>query len=348
VRPAIIDFSNYLCYNGEIRPLRNPDSAPRPHLVEYVVDSLVAIDAQGKENRDEAHVIAALIKACTELEEYRGKSLCAITLVGDDQAHLIYDVVVGLVGAIELERRHCAVGKPGQFQGDERDVVFLSMVDAPVGHPLPIRQTDLFKQRFNVASSRAKDQLWLVHSLDPGRDLREMDLRRRLIDHVRNPAGRRREIEHAQSRAESPLEEAVIARLAGAGYIVKSQVWVGSYRLDLVVGSGSHLAAIECDGDRYHGLDQIPADMARQAILERAGWQFIRVRGTRFFRDPENTTEWILSELTRLGVEPGGGDPAPTSTGVEGSALRERVVRRAHEIMVEAGWGKGDGNDVPS
>lgn len=63
-------------------------------------------------------------------------------------------------------------GNAAQFQGDERDVVFLSVVDSSDGGVLPLRQTDEFKRRFNVAASRARDQMWVVHSLDPRAHLR--------------------------------------------------------------------------------------------------------------------------------------------------------------------------------
>ena len=43
---------------------------------------------------------------------------------------------------------------------------------------------------------------------------------------------------------------------------------VGKYRIDFVVGDGAKQVAVECDGDRYHGYEQIPEDMARQAVLE--------------------------------------------------------------------------------
>jgi len=336
--PDIIEFSNRLSYNGEIRPLRNPSSTPLPHTVEYVVSSRGPSDRTGKTNLLEAQTVAALLKAMTGLPTYDGKSFGAVTLLGDEQAGLIQDLTVSLVGAVELERRRFAAGNPGQFQGDERHVILLSMVDVPTGAPLRRRETELFKQRYNVAASRAKDQLWLVHSLDPDRDLHAGDLRRVLIEHMRAPSAKRSAVESAQSRAESPFEAAVIERLVNAGYRVEPQVWVGHYRIDMVVSDGANQVALECDGDRFHGVDQIPADMTRQAILERAGWRFVRVRGTRFFRDPEATTGWILSELTRLGVEPAGPDGRSVEADVEGQTLREAIVRRAHEVMREQNW----------
>lgn len=338
--PDIIEFSNELSYNFDIRPLRNPSTAERPHVVEHVISSDLGANRDGKKNHAEARLIAAMVKTATELPEYANKTFGAITLLGDEQAGLIHELTVSLVDAVELEKRRFIAGNAAQFQGDERHVMFLSMVDAPIGSPLKMSQLDSTKQRFNVAASRAKDQLWLVHSLDPGRDLQPGDLRRRLIEYVRDPGTRRRAMQKAQSRAESPLESAVIQRLVGRGYSLEPQIWVGAYRIDMVVRDGTHEVAVECDGDRFHGIDQIPADMRRQAVLERAGWRFVRVRGTRFFKDPDGTTEWLCEELTRLQVKPtAAAQELPLSTPADGaSELRERVLRRAWEVMRERGW----------
>jgi very-short-patch-repair endonuclease len=336
--PDIIEFSNRLSYNGEIRPLRDPGTAPRPHVVEYVVDHAGNGGRHGKTNPAEARVVTALIKAITELPEYAGKTLGAVTLLGDEQAWLIQDLASRLVGPAELARRRFAAGNSAQFQGDERHVVFLSMVDSPTGAPLPIRREPLFKQRYNVAASRAKDQLWLVHSLDPRRDLQPGDLRAALIEHVRDPGARRRALQEAQRRAESPFEMAVIERLVNAGYRVEPQVWVGQYRLDMVVSDGKEQVALECDGDRFHGVDEVPLDMARQAVLERAGWRFIRIRGTRFYRDPERTMEWVFETLERLGIARSGAAATAVDVDEQAKMFREKVVKRAWEIMREQDW----------
>lgn len=334
--PAIIEFSNRLSYNGEIKPLRDPASAPPPHVVEYVVPAVIAGRRDGKRNVAEARIMVALFKAMTEDAQYRGKTFGAISLLGDEQADLIQELAFEALGAVELESRRFAAGSAAQFQGDERDVILLSMVDSPTGAPLRMRQEPHFKQRFNVAASRAKDQLWLVHSLDPERDLQPGDLRRELIAHMRDPEARLRKEREALARAESPFEEEVIRRLVTAGYEVTPQVWVGNYRIDMVVGPPQRQVAVECDGDRFHGIDQIPADMARQAVLERAGWRFVRIRGTRFFHDPDATMARVMSELEKLGVPKATSIPDERSS--PGTRLREAIERRAWEIMRELQW----------
>jgi very-short-patch-repair endonuclease len=258
---------------------------------------------------------------------------------------LIQSLVQRLVPLGDLERRRFVSGNPAQFQGDERDLVFLSMVDVPEQHPLPMQERLTFKQRYNVAASRARDQLWLVHSLDPRRDLQPGDLRRRLIEHVREPANARRaRAQQGSARAQSPFEEEVLERLRAAGFPAQAQVDVGGHAIDIVVSDGRQQVAIECDGDRLQPPARIGADMARQAVLERVGWRFVRVRATRFFRDRDATMDAVFAELARLGITPNSEDE---STGVTemselgepaGDNLRNKIVRRAWQLMREQEW----------
>ena len=105
----------------------------------------------------------------------------------------------------------------------------------------------------------------------------------------------------------------------------------------MVVSDGKNQLAVECDGDRYHPAEQIPNDLARQAVLERAGWRFVRIRGTRFFRDPESTLKAVVEEIEHLGVRRGL-DTTPKGTTEIDDGLKARVVRRAAEVMKENGW----------
>ena len=59
--------------------------------------------------------------------------------------------------------------------------------------------------------------------------------------------------------------------------------------------------------------------MARQAVLERTGWRFVRIRGTRFYRAPDETMEWVQSELSKLGIEPSGIEIGSSNGRVDGA-----------------------------
>lgn len=340
--PDIIEFSNQLSYQGEIKPLRDASSVElTPHVIEHVVASGYE---ERKKNIPEAYEIASLLAAAIEQPEYAGKTFGVISLLGDDQALLIEKIIHERLSPQVVEDREILCGNAAQFQGDERDVIFLSMVKSrPLnGGPLSMLSEGYLssnKKRFNVAASRARDQMWVVHSLNPSTDLQPGDLRLHLIQHAQNPNGVIEATRRAQARAESEFERRVIEHLIREGYRVTPQWWVGYYRIDLVVeGPDGAKVAIECDGDRYHPREKLVEDLARQAVLERLGWRFIRIRGSEFFRDPESTMQRVYTRLASLGIEPAGQTVTepPTSTD-----LIERVRRRAAEIRRE--WGVESG-----
>ena len=229
--PEIIQFSNGLSYNWRIHPLRDASHVVlKPHVVPFRVQ----VGQYGREvNYDEARAITALIAAAIEQPEYASRTFGVITLVGEAQALEIERLLRQWLPVAEFERRRIVCGNAAHFQGDERDVMFLSMVDVPEGGPLSLRQDDRFKQRYNVAASRARDQMWVVYSLDPRLDLKPGDLRRQLIEHAEDPSAKVRALQQVERRVESELERQVLRYLAQSNYRVTTQWRAGHYRTTL-------------------------------------------------------------------------------------------------------------------
>jgi very-short-patch-repair endonuclease len=326
--PDIIEFSNRLSYSGTILPLRDASRVTRrPFVVAQRVDGL----RRGYTNQQEAEFIASAILACCELPEYDGATFGVIVLLGTEQARLIDTLLRQRITPAEFEARRVLVGTPPQFQGDERDVIFLSVVDSPGEGPLRMQQREEFKKRYNVAASRARDQMWVVHSLSPERDLQQGDLRRELIQHAMDPRAHQTALAKIEARAESPFESAVAEALVRAGFEVHAQHEVGAYRIDLVVtGAEGRRVALECDGERYHTPENLGRDLARQALLERLGWRFVRIRGSEYYRDPEATMDRAIARLAQFGVRTGASELETTT--LDDNGLRERVIRRAEAI----------------
>lgn len=336
--PDIIAFSNTLSYGGEIKPLREETSISlHPNVVSYRVDG---VNAEDKTNKVEAETIAALICAAIEQPEFKKKTFGVISLLGGDkdgQAREIETMLRAKLSADVYEQRGILCGSPAHFQGDQRDVMFLSMVDSPSGGPLNLRDGDanrkLFKKRYNVAASRAKDQMWLVHSLNHETDLKPGDIRRRLIEHMLDPKAWQRECDELIAKTESPFEEKVMSRLLERDFKVQPQYQVGAYRIDMVVTGGGKRVGIECDGEQWHGPDKLQEDMERQAILERLGWKFIRIRGSVFFRDADRAMTMVFNRLEELGILPE--RVSTVDANIKNSDLVDRVRCRAQELQEE-------------
>ena len=333
--PDIIQFSNQLCYGGEIRPLREASSSRvTPHLVAHRVKN-------GKEsnqiNQNEALEIASLVSAVCKLEEYEGCTIGVICMVGTDQALYIDSVLSKRLSVAEYQQRRILCGNASQFQGDERDIIFLSIVNSPGDGPLFLRQREDARKVFNVAASRARDQLWVVHSLNPRRDLKVGDLRLRLVSHAEDPSTLRPEVDRDRKKFRSGLEKAVFLGLGEAGYRVTQQYMVGECMIDLVVEDDKgNRVAIQCDGDRAQTMESVEEEMARQQMLRRLGWVFIRVRGSEFFQDRDRAMEKLQRRLQEVEITPAGPatESAPKVKGArdDEEPLHKRVIRRAELI----------------
>lgn len=335
--PNIIAFSNDLSY-GDIKPLRESSAIPlKKHVLPYrIADGSVYKD---NVNENEAETIAALICAATEHPHYAknelGKPVTfgVVSLVGDKQALKIDSFLRQRLEPAEYQRRQVLCGDPAQFQGDERDVMFLSVVDGtPPKSPLPMRQEGpkkVYKKRFNVAASRARNQMWVVYSLNHETDLQPGDYRRRLIEHTIDPEAWERELRKRMEQTESVFEERVLKCLMGANYNVQPQFKVGAYRIDLVVTGNGRRLAVECDGERFHGPEKLQEDMARQAILERLGWKFVRIRGSLFFRDEARAMASVFRRLNDLNIAP---ELKTETAEPTEDQVSEEVKRRAQEL----------------
>src|SRR5699024_1505632 len=178
------------------------------------------------------------------------------------------------------------------------------------------------ERRFNVAASRARDQMVLFHSVTRD-DLSVHDLRRRLLESFENSkpqqiAGiERGELERralqGQRDVVSPptpfdswFEVDVALELLRKNFTVLPQYEFAGKRIDLVVEGGQARLAIECDGDHWHGPDRYEEDMQRQRQLERCGWQFFRVRESAFYANRKDAFSSLWQMLEERGIYPAG------------------------------------------
>lgn len=316
--PEIIQFSNDLCYasNGTpLDPLRAyTANRLQPLVLRHVPEGYRIGGTQHAQNPPEADAVVSQIHACVDDPRYSEATMGVISLQGEGQAKLIERKLLETLDPAIIEERRLICGDAYAFQGDERNIIFLSMVAAPGESRIGALTAESARQRFNVAASRAQDQLWLFHTanLDV---LSDSCMRHRLLSYMLDPS--RQTTEESEQHFDSRFERDVYRCITERGFHVRTQVLVGDptnhrYRIDLVVEGMRGRLAVECDGDEWHGPERYEHDMARQRDLERAGWQFVRIRGSDFYRDCTRAMEPVWSELKRLSIEPGGIDKVAT------------------------------------
>lgn len=303
--PEIIQFSNDLMYQGEILPLRKKESTFGD---DWEPVKAVRVEngfrPPGKNiNEPEAECLVDQVVRCCADSRYDGMTMGVISLLSDEQAYLIESMLVEKLGESEIKLRRIICGDAYYFQGDERHIMFLSLVESIGDHrPAVLNKMNDFR-RFNVAASRARNQMWLFYSVDPD-DLHPEDVRARLIRYCCHPHRTHEKLVLLEEECESEFERRVLRDLVNLGYKVKPQVRVGNYRIDLVVYGINDQLAVECDGEKYHPLDKWEEDWCRQEILERAGWKFYRIRGSAYFRSPQRAISDLVGVLHRMGIRP--------------------------------------------
>jgi len=321
--PEIIAFSNDLSYEGRIDPLRehHPNPEWQPVRAVRVRDGY----RDGKVNHPEADAVVGLVSEVINdpafgpgVDYPNGATIGIVTTIGSDQAKAIQNRLIEVVSIEQMEDRRIRVGSPYEFQGDERDVIIISMVDAitdggkVTGRPATAKRE---QQSYNVAASRARDQLIVVHSFDPAL-LSETDLRRRLVAYAQNPKRRSEATGDLRARCESRFERDVLEKLLKLGPRVDAQHPVAGYRIDFTLTDLSgYRVAIECDGDSFHGIEQLRHDTERQRVLERMGWRFVRIRASEFYADPSGSFQALVERAKGHGlrieeIDPTGGSAA--------------------------------------
>ena len=202
------------------------------------------------------------------------------------------------------------------IQGDERDVVFISVgygKDAAGNFSMnfgPLNN-DGGERRLNVLITRARERC-VVFSSIRGEDI---DLQR---SSARGVAALKHFLEFASSgnldavRAPatgtaSSFERQVADAIRGLGYGVETSVGDAGFRIDIAVqdpeAPGKFLLGIECDGEEYAGARCArDRDRLRPQILEARGWQLARVWIVDWFRDSGAQTR-RLAELVLAAKE---------------------------------------------
>ena len=189
---AVADFISRNFYDGMLcRPAgdRNRESlsnSPLPQPFTIVDTSLLptwqrmeSLKGRSFVNRAEAHVIAAIVAA----EDHRGRDW-AVVVPYTAQAHLIREQLRNMIGLARVTDLESRVGTIDSFRGFEHGVVIVGCTrsngSGSVGF---LREL----QRFNVAMTRAREQLVVVgdmHTLTSARDLPVRAFMSAMIEHV--------------------------------------------------------------------------------------------------------------------------------------------------------------------
>ena len=240
-------------------------------------------------NRIEAEELVADIKA--RLADHPGASLAIVTL-SRAQQHLIEDLLEA-AGLRSAGPEPILVGTPDRLQGEERDVVFLSIGEGgdalgALGHPGAERWLD-------VAITRARRQLVLISSFAPEDVPSDAPAAARGVAELLAFARAGGTTLAEDAAPASPVTAAIARALAERGWLVRHRVGTGGSAVELAVLDPDDptrcVLAIEHDGPSYAGAQGTrERDRLRAQLLASLGWRTHRVWTLDWWLDPERET----------------------------------------------------------
>lgn len=327
---SLIRYSNHYFYDDRLLTFPSPRK-PTAHGVAAVYLPHGRYDAGGsRTNRIEAEKVVELVFQL--LRTRPTTESIGVVALSRTQADLIETLIdEAREFQPEYEERFARERQERFFvknlenvQGDERDHILLSVGYGPTESGRiynrfgPINN-DGGERRLNVAVSRARRSMTIVHSLKPEditSESRGARLLKRYLEFARNPdtALKQDSSVHAEAKTDSPFEEVVRRSLVTRGHRVDVQVGVAGYRIDLAIqaedGEGYALG-IECDGATYHSAPAArDRDWLRQSVLEGLGWKIHRVWSRAWIQNPERELEAIEHSLNESEALHGDSDNA--------------------------------------
>ncbi len=310
--PEIIEYSSRQFYpDSPLVPVRQFGADRLPPLRSvFVPDATATGDSSGLTNSVEAQALVDQVVRCAADDAYAGLSFGVVILQGQRQVELITQLLRAALDDEQWYGRSLRIGTPPDFQGDERHVVFLSMVVSRDRNPVSLTRSES-QRRFNVAASRAMEQLWLFHSVSSN-DLKPNDLRFSLLSYMERTQGALVDpmptevgVSQRCEPFESIFEQQIFLDVAARGFHVNPKVLVNNRVIDLVVTGADARLAVECDGDEFTSTpEQARADMERERELRRCGWRFWRVRESEYLLDSDRALAGLWDELDQRGVTP--------------------------------------------
>ena len=289
--------------------MRNPiNNFPFGPALETIFVANGQRDDDADINRTEAVMICERLKEIVNDFSYFGKTIGIVSLTGNEQTRYITSIIDRYLTPEQRERCRFHAGDAYAFQGDERDLILLSMVIGSGDSRRAVALTkESYRQRFNVAVSRAKNKLILFHSVRLGIDLKNPgDLRYRLLDYMGNTAsqdtdhGKRTSMDYSSNE----LKNNVFTALKSKGYSVVSDFKIGNVTLDFAVEGKDSRLAIECYGTEYSSYTQWEMSVAKRQQLEKAGCEIVIIWASAFAWDADASMSYLYRKLTVMSIRP--------------------------------------------
>lgn len=286
--PEIIHFSNKEFYSNSLRvmterPLRNEN------LGNFIFPTNGKRTKDGANHKEAALILDKISEIISEEAELSPKLKSSIGILSPlrDQVDYLSKQLAQAFSIEAIQAHHISVGTAYSFQGEERDIMFLSFAVDNDSHSsafVHINKPDVF----NVSITRAKNKQFVYHSIDPKLLKTDHYLRMFLEDTLSEDSHRTSENE----KNHDLFMEEVTTLLSAQNLEHWVYFSIAGVFIDILVKTPKGILGIDLIG--YPGIYEDALTVERYKILNRAGISVLPMPYSYWLLDRENCEKQLI------------------------------------------------------
>ncbi len=238
-------------------------------------------------NLEEADIIIQKVHQIVDNEARLSESACQSIGVLSPfraQVELLSEKVKRKFSLHQIERHKLNIATAYGFQGEERDVMFLSFVLDNESHPTAFRHINK-KDIFNVSITRAKSLQYIIHSLNIN-ELKPDSLLRQYLDSFKTSHK-----ELKPNKVKDLFIDEVVVDLQKLNLAIWVAYPIAGLKIDIIVQHRNKTFGIDLIG--YPGNFEESFSLERYKMLQRAGLTCFPLPYTYWVSDKESCLEEI-------------------------------------------------------
>ena len=243
-KPSIIAFSNREFYGGALHVMTERPDIEHERAVE-LRRLEGSRDARGVNRKEATAVVDELERQLGDARVPAGVPSRSIGILSPfrDQVEHLREMVMARLDVEAIERHDILIATAYGFQGQERDLMLLSLTVDEGSHPMSFRYLNQ-EDVFNVSVTRARDSQIVFTTLPDGMELGDSVLGRylRQLERAGSP------LATTSTEAQDAFVAAVAHKLRFAGFDVWTHYPVAGTEIDLVVSKDGATFGIDVIG----------------------------------------------------------------------------------------------------
>ena len=293
-QPSIIQFSNQYFYHDQLRIMT---AQPQNEQVQHVrLERLPGSRNEAGYNEVETNFVLEKISEIVDTELHLSVTACqSIGVLSPfrQQTEYLRKQIAAKFDTELLDRHQILIGTPYTFQGEERDVMLISLAIDKGVHPSTFQILSR-EDVFNVSITRARSEQWIITSLHQPTGYAAASQLEKYIAHIEQAD--LQYVSRTKSSYHDTFLASVVAWLREQDYQeIHQQYTIAGIEVDIVLVHEGTTFCINLIG--YPGEMEEAMTIAQFNILQRVGILALPLPYSRWYFDTEATKNSLYSFL---------------------------------------------------